>query len=118
MSEMKAYLLICDYIEPEEGGMEIVHAESPSKAIMKSELLCVVDRYIDIKVRRAKEFDDKPLTDKTYIENGWWIERFGEVFSADQARDDGVILEFDQEGNLINLKAPQSCLEGDKDEKC
>jgi len=98
---MKAYELTTDELDLDDGGMEIVLADSPGKARLKSDMLNHVS-FIEIRVKRAPQFDGKLLTDQTYIENGWWIERFDEVISKDWAYDHNVILAFDEKGKLLN----------------
>jgi hypothetical protein len=113
MAELKAYLVTCEYIDVQEGGMEIVQAETPSKAKYLSDMMNDVDSYTDLRAKRAPEFDGKTLNDRTYVENGWYIERFGFFLSKDWACDNGVELEFDESGDVIDPRIKHPELGGD-----
>lgn len=64
------------YYDPSELAGDvfpIVHADTRAEAISHSGLLSYY-AWTELHAVRAREFDDKPLTPKTFLENGWWWE--------------------------------------------
>lgn len=57
-----------------EEAEPIVHAETRAQAIARSGLW-VNGHYVwtELRAKRAPSFDAKPLTDRTYLEAGWYI---------------------------------------------
>lgn len=62
----------------EDGGEPIVHAETRAQAIAQSGLCRNGHyQYIELRATRDRAFDDKPLTDRVYLENGWRFPCYG-----------------------------------------
>lgn len=61
-----------------EEAEPIVHADTRAQAIARSGL-CKNGHYsyVELRATRARSFDDKPLTDRTYLENGWQCPCYG-----------------------------------------
>lgn len=67
---MKAWLV---WHKEDDEHREIVHALNRSRAIAGSAAYSDSREWTKMVAKRAPEFDDKPLNDKTYIENGWFV---------------------------------------------
>lgn len=67
---MKAWLV--QHKEYPESA-EIVQAPTRAKAMYHSDAYHDSHEWNKVVAKRAPGFDDKPLNDKTYIENGWGV---------------------------------------------
>jgi hypothetical protein len=98
----------------EDDGMEVVFAESPSKAKNGTTNLLGWNEWTDLRAKRAPEFDQYAqqgwVPDKALLEHNWWLEqsctkcnkyvRLQYIFDGDGPKP---LVEFDEAGNIASV---------------